>query len=290
MKTNLECIPCIIRQTVDTVRYSTDDPNLQRAVVNRVLHFLYNASLEVTPPELGKKVYHIISNNTRNKDPYREMKHSYNQSALEIYDDLSKLIDQDSNPLEMAAKLAIMGNIIDYGVTNNPISIQQVITDSKKIEFSINHLDYLLKDLRRDTNILYLADNAGEIVFDKLLLETFRHSFPGKEFNITVVVRGGPIIDDATKEDAEFTRMNEVARVIDNGDDTPGTLLKYVSDEMRKYYDQAELIISKGQGNYETLDQEKKLMYFLLKVKCPIIAKNICAKEGDTVLKCNKYD
>jgi len=135
-----------------------------------------------------------------------------------------------------------------------------------------------------------LADNAGEIVFDKLFIETIRRSFPAKEFDITVVVRGEPIINDATKEDTEFIRMNEVARVINNGDDTPGTLLKYVSAEMKRYYDQAELIISKGQGNYETLDQEKKLIYFLLKVKCPLIAKNIGAKEGDTILKCNKYD
>lgn len=290
MKADLECVPCMIRQTIDTARYSTDDPNLQRAVVNRVLHFLYNASLEVTPPELGKKVYHIINNNTRKKDPYREMKHSYNRSALEIYDELKRLIDQYSNPLEIAAKLAIVGNTIDYGVTNNPISIHQVIMESKKIDFSINHFDYLLKDLRRETNILYLTDNAGEIVFDKLLLETIHQSFPSKEFNITVGVRGGSIINDATREDAEFIRMNEVARVIDNGDDTPGTLLKYVSAEMKRYYDQAELIISKGQGNYGTLDQEKKLIYFLLKVKCPLIAKNIGAKEGDTVMKCNKYD
>jgi len=183
----------------------------------------------------------------------------------------------------MAIKVAIAGNIIDFGVNNrisSGFNIEEELEDTLEQDFAI--FDYAdFKDALKDVDeILYLADNTGEIVFDRVLIEEL-----GKR--VIYVVRDKPIINDATMEDALFCKMDKVARVISSGCDAPGTILRYCSKEFLTYYSRAKLIISKGQGNYETLSEEKKPVFFLLKTKCSIIANDLGCKTGDIILKAN---
>ena len=133
-------------------------------------------------------------------------------------------------------------------------------------------------DAANAQDILYLADNAGEIVFDRLLIE----QLPMQK--ITVVVKGFPIINDATMEDAVAAGLTEIVSVIDNGSDAPGTILEICSDAFVSRFEQADLIITKGQGNYETLSDIDKNIYFILKAKCPVIASDLGCPIGQMVL------
>jgi uncharacterized protein with ATP-grasp and redox domains len=288
MKMELDCISCTVRQLMKTVRFVTEDPDLQRRVINKTFQFLEKASFEVPPPELASHIYRIIGDVTGNGDPYRKIKDEYNRSALRVYDELKSHIFESRDPFGTAARLAIAGNGIDYGTGQNPVSVRQVIEDMDTGEFHINHIDSLVRDLRQASKILYIADNAGEIVFDKLLIETIREFCTNGEVEITLVVRGKPVINDATMNDALDVGMDEVARVIDNGSDVPGTILKFSSSELRRCFEKSDLIISKGQGNYETLHAEEKLIYYLLIVKCPVTGGHLGATKGDFVLKCNR--
>jgi len=287
LKAELECFPCIIQQTVSYVRHFINDRNLQRAITNRVLHLLYETSLDITPPEIGKKVYRLIKNITRNEDPFQEIRQKDNQTILKMYQKLKNIIYNNGDPIKTAAKLAIAGNLIDYGANNGKIHMDLISKKINQVDLAVNHLGGFLKDLNRIDHVLYLADNAGELVLDKLFIEMIRRFHTSNDFAITVVVRGKPVINDAIIDDAQYIGMDKVANVIDNGDDAPGTILKNCSTEMKKYYDEADLIISKGQGNYETLSDENKLIYFFLQAKCPIIANNIGVQVGDLVLMKN---
>jgi len=285
MKTELDCIPCFVRQTLETVRYATAYSDLQRSVFNEVLLFLKDADFDLSPPEIGRHICYLIKAITGSDDPYSKIKERDNLSALEVYGYLKRLAYHSANPLELGAKLAVAGNMIDFGANQRPKRIEDVLSALDKMSFFINHFESLVRDLRDAQKILYLADNAGEIVFDKFFLEMIRRNLSnGEDLDITVAVRGKPIINDATKSDAFAIGMDEVAGVIDNGDDTPGTVLDRTSAVFRRYVDKADLIISKGQGNYETLDTSEKPIYFLFQVKCPVLAGKIKANEGEFVI------
>jgi len=128
-------------------------------------------------------------------------------------------------------------------------------------------------------DILYLADNAGEIVFDRLLIE----QMPLKK--VTLAVKGAPIINDATMKDAEATGLTELVEVIDNGSDAPGTILEDCSEAFRQRFDEADMVIAKGQGNYETLSEADKDIFFVLKAKCSVIARDLGCQVGSLILQ-----
>ena len=288
MKSEFECIPCILRQTIEATRLSVKNENQQRLVINKVLHFLQNANYEVSPPELGKYIFDIICETTGNNDPYRELKIKYNKFALEKYGLFKKLIYLHNDPVLLAAKLAVSGNLIDFSKKESEHQISRIIENIHKMEFLINDYHLFMEDILNAKNILYLTDNAGEIVFDKIFIEVLQRFYPERAQKFTVVVRGAPIINDATMDDALLINLDAIASVIDNGDRAPATVLHNVSKEMKKYYDNADLIISKGQGNFETLHNEEKLIYFMFRIKCPIIAKELNLTESGMVLKRNK--
>jgi len=287
MKTDLACIPCILQQTIDTVELSSDDPEVKKQAVDKILSYLKTIDYKVPPPVLGKRVYEILNEITGNPDPYRDIKIRYNEISMGLYDDLRRIVLQNEDPINTAAKLAVAGNVIDFGVRNREVHVEQILDSIHTLSFSIDDFDLFINDLKKSKKIVYLADNAGEIVFDRLFVEMLQRFYPERGFNFTVVVRGAPIINDATMEDAEMIGLTDMANVISNGDNAPATDLLRVSPEMKKAYDAADIIISKGMGNYETLDLEDRLIYYLLKVKCPTIAKQISAEEGSLVFKRN---
>jgi uncharacterized protein with ATP-grasp and redox domains len=233
-----------------------------------------------TPPEMGQRIHRMIRELTGCNDPYREFKHWANSSALELLPKLRGLIEDADDPVEMALRISIAGNVIDFGAKPQmgEINVRDAIDESLVLPLD-GDLEEFRDAVSMANDILYLLDNSGEIVFDGLLIE-----YLGAK-NITAVVRGAPVINDSTMVDAEECGITKLVAVIDNGSDVPGTLLDECSDEFRRRFDAADLIIAKGQGNYETLSEADADIFFILKVKCAVIAKDIGCDVGSMVLK-----
>jgi len=281
MKTYLDCIPCFFRQGLEAARMVTGNEEKQREVLDRIAEELPQISVNSTPPEMGRKIHKIVRRITGSSDPYREIKDKYNKIALGLYPELRERVRKAKDPLLMSIRVAIAGNIIDFGVKTH-IDIEKEVEEILKQDFAI--FDYIpfKKVLGHTDELLYIADNSGEVVFDRIMIELIIEKLNKK---VTYAVREKPIINDATIEDALFCGIDKVARVISSGSDGPGTFLFLATNEFRSYFNRVKLIISKGQGNYETLSEEDKPIFFLLKAKCPVIAKDLGCKAGDIVLK-----
>ncbi len=284
MKTFLECVPCLVGQALGAVRFVTDDELIHEEVLRKVMAKASEMDLSMTPPEMGQEIHRLIRQITGNKDPYRDIKDYSNQLALQIYPRLKERVGHSADSFETAVRVAIAGNIIDFAKMNDldDAKIHQAIEDSFTATLSKSAVNDLRNAIDKSKNILYIGDNAGEIVFDRLLLE----QLPCEK--IMFVVRGSPVINDATMEDAHKTGLSEVVKVIDNGSDAPGTIVETCSEQFRKCFDEADLIIAKGQGNYETLSDVDKDIFYLFKVKCPVIAKDAGEKVGNLVLQRKK--
>jgi uncharacterized protein with ATP-grasp and redox domains len=288
MKSEMNCIPCILRQTIETVQLAVQDEAIQKKTVQAVLRYLEGVDYNISPPALGKHVYQMIYEMTGNKDPFYYIKQRYNTLILSIYDDLKKIVFQNPEPVQTAAKLAVAGNTIDFGAPLRELQIEKLIHNIHDLHFEIDHFEQFILDLKSAKKVLYLADNAGEIVFDRLFIEMLNRYYPEIGLQFTVVVRGAPVLNDATMDDARIVGLDRYARIIHNGDNAPATILSNVSEEMKREYESADIIISKGMGNYETLDEETRLIYYLLRVKCPLVAKRIKSSEGSLVFKRNE--
>ena len=282
MRTFLDCVPCFIRQTLDASRLATDDEQIQESIMRSVLKKAYELPFSHSPPFMGREIHRIIRSLGNTSDPYRSIKDHSNREAMDLLPGLRERIDASPSPFETALRIAIAGNIIDFGVISNhsEISLVKVIEKTLVQPFAVTHVARLSEQLQEADRILYIADNAGEIVLDRLLLE----QLPLEKTILSV--RGAPIINDATVEDARFAGITDLVRVIDNGNDAPGTLLEQCSEEFLETFHSADLIIAKGQGNYETLsDCGKQGLFFLLKAKCIFIARSIGCQVGSIVVK-----
>ena len=271
MKTYLDCIPCFFRQALAAVRMSTDDEIIHRRVLNSVSIMIPDLALNATPPEIAQQVYRIVYEITGNNDPYLEAKKCANKSAMSRYARMKDIVDDSIDALETSCKLAVAGNAIDLGAQAEYGSIDSIIKDSLGYQLDQEHYHKFKESVDQSSLILYVADNAGEIVFDRILIEQLLQI---KKSKIVFVVREKPIINDATLDDALQVGLNKVATIISNGSDAPATILSQCSPEMRSYYRAADLIISKGQGNYESLSDRSENIFFLFKVKCPVVARD----------------
>jgi len=283
MKIFFDCIPCFIRQALDSARLATPDEAVQERVLREALRAGAEMDLRQTPPAMGQRIHRAIREFTGQADPYREIKDWSNRIALTLYPRLRTWVDDSNRPMETAIRLVIAGNVIDFGVNSHLSETQVRESITHALSAPLNgDVEGFCSALSGADRILYLADNAGEIVFDRLLIEQLP---PGK---VTVAVKGFPAINDATLADAEVAGIQQVAEVIDNGSDAPGTILDDCSESFRDRFDKADLIIAKGQGNYETLSEVDKNIYFLLKAKCPVIARDIGCLEGAMILEHSK--
>ncbi|MDY6971655.1 MAG: ARMT1-like domain-containing protein [Thermodesulfobacteriota bacterium] len=282
MKTYLDCLPCFLSQALKVARMITDDQEVHREILARVMGELSHLSLEASPPEIAQTVYSLIKRITRNGDPYQEAKKEQNELALDLYPSFKETIARSEDPLFLSLKLAIAGNIIDLGVRKKIDDIKEEIYSTLNAPLAVNHYSQFKRALDQSGSLLYLGDNAGEIVFDKILIEEIGKV---KKIKVFFVVRGSPIINDATLEDAERVGMGAVAEVVSNGFDAPATLLSRSSPEISKLFSRADMVISKGQGNYESLSDENAKIFFLLKAKCAVVARDLGVNEGDAILK-----
>ena len=283
MKIYLDCIPCFARQAVEAAEMSTDDPALREKIVREALKIASIIPFDKTPPHMGMEIHRIIRKTVGDIDPYKELKIKYNQKAMEIYPELKRLVQESKDKIEAASRIAIAGNIIDFGITGtkNEIDLMKTVKETLVQPFAINDIDSFKRDLETAGKIVYLADNAGEIVFDKVLIE----EIPGYKERVTLAVKGHPVINDATFEDARQTGLTDMVKVIENGSDAPGTILDSCSPDFIEELEKADLVIAKGQGNYETLSESEYNVYFLLKAKCPVIARDLRVNVGDIILK-----
>ncbi len=252
--------------------------------MRELLTVVRDMDLRETPPQMGQRIHRKIRELTGDVDPYRVIKGQFNRVALELYPSLVQRIEASDDPFETAVRLAIAGNSIDLaaysGMTASAVT--GIIEDAshKPITGSI---DELRDAINRSGNILYLGDNAGEIVFDRLLIEQLPRE------RITFAVRGRPVLNDATLADAEAVGLTELVDVIDNGSDVPGTILEDCSPVFRDRFARADLIIAKGMGNYETLSgMDGAPIVFLLIAKCPIVARDLGCDLGTYVIRCGR--
>ena len=290
MKTYLDCIPCFFKQALEAARLSGAGPITQRKILNELAMALPGIPLTASPPEIGKTVYGLVKKITRKKDPYGKIKSKSNKLALALYGRLKDKVRHSRDSLLKAVELAIAGNIIDYGVKNTlnvEKEIKRILDQEDKAilkeEKRLFNYREFKRSLGKAETVLYLADNAGETVFDRILIEEINKIYRDKR--IVYAVRGKPIINDALAKDARVCGIGKIAKVVSSGLDVPGTVLKFSSKNFRRTFKKAGMVISKGQGNFEALSSEKKEdLFFLFMAKCPVVAKHLSCNVGDITL------
>jgi len=268
MKFQIDCVQCVIRLLIDAVKTMphTADP---ARLVQRSLGCLASVSLDRTPPAVFRDVFDSLRGQSGVEDPYRAWKSRFNQYVLEHFDLLQSTINNSDHPLHTALALSIAGNIIDVAVAI-PIHddvIQRAIRTALETSLSAQTIRAFRADIERAERILYLGDNCGEIVFDMLLIGQLPRE------KITYVVRGQPILNDVTMADAREVGMTQLVDVIDNGAGAPGTILDLCNRPFLDEFNRADCIIAKGMGNLETLFESPRNIYFLLQVKCLVLAR-----------------
>jgi damage-control phosphatase, subfamily I len=283
MKSQLDCIPCFTRQALDAVSLVVEDPDQREILLRRLLQEISKATWQESPPAMGQRIHRIIRKELACPDPYAAIKTQMNEMAARLVPAMRERIEHHANPREAAVRVAIGGNLLDTG-SQSQISADELPAHLETIWHEPLHgsLDGFFSAVEEARSILYLADNAGEIVFDRLLLE---HLPTDK---VTLVVRGAPVLNDVTRADADTAGIPELVPVIDNGSDAPGTILEDCSAEFRKRFDEADLIIAKGQGNFETLSDIDKPIFFLFTVKCPLVAEHVQEPVGGLVVKAGR--
>lgn len=279
MKVHLDCFPCFLRQSIIALRLGTKDEALQERILKRILEDIEKADTS-KPPAHATTFIHRKIRQLLGKDPFKGIKSEYNQLALRLYPALKKTVEASPDPLWTASRLAIAGNVIDFGIFTS-VDIEGTI--DKALNHPITLDDYpAFRDAIANTDeILYLIDNSGEIVFDRILIETLT----ALSKKVKAVVKGSPIINDSTMEDAEEVSLTDTCEVIDNGSDAVGTILEWTSPSFQVAFDKAQLIISKGQGNFETLVNSKKKIFFLFQSKCDVVSKELGLSKDSMLLK-----
>lgn len=273
MKTDVDCLVCFLKQTLRVARLTGVSKDRQGVIVKEIASMLQNVDMSKSPPATVEAIYRKIAELTGVEDPYLEQKNQSNELALRMLPRLQQELSDNENALEMAIRIAIAGNIIDYGAFDT-VDIDEAFPKCLESNFAVNDLSYLKERLEKivpGETVLYLTDNCGEIVYDSLLLD-YIHRKGGA---ITIAVKEGPIINDALVEDALFAGLEKYGRIISNGSRCPGTVLEKCSVPFRTFYQDADIVISKGQGNFESLSTASRDIYFLLTVKCTVAARHM---------------
>lgn len=277
MKTYIDCYPCLLRQALRAARLVHANEAQLNQLMQQTLSLLQHQPENATPPEIAYQIQRMIQQNISENDPYLEKKQLSTMQSLLLYPEMKQMVSQSSDPLAMAIRISIAGNIIDYGVSDQIADLRQtlerivnqpyVIDDSNAFRTLLKSVDYLL----------FLADNAGETVFDRVLIEEL-------PLPVIYAVKDRPILNDATMEDAISAGLNTCATLISTGSQAQGIILSLCSQEFHQTFNQAPLIIAKGQANYETLsDNPLQKIFFLLQVKCPVLGLDFGAPEGSIV-------
>lgn len=281
MKVSVDCVHCYLKQAVSCMTMAGLDEDAQHEILFRIMDLVKGFNRNATPAENSTyavlKTYALMGID----DPYKEVKRQSNDLALELYPRLRQMLEEYEDRLYTALKIAVAGNVIDLGIRRS-FDVEGELRYSLDTGFSKDHYDVFKEKLQKVDEVLFLGDNAGEIVFDRVLVEVLIEL--GKR--VTYVVKEGPVLNDSTMEDAIYVGMDRVAKVITTGSRFLGVSFKHMSPEFASALNRAPLIISKGQANFESLEQYEPArgrVFFLLKIKCEEVAKAAGARLGDLV-------
>lgn len=279
MRTDLECLPCFFGQITRTLKHAGVNGDRGRSIARRAGEIVAGASLDEVPARTSTLIHRLLRSES-GVDPYQEVKTTYNRIALDLLPELMRTAASMPDRLEGGVRAAIAGNVIDFGIYDH-IDLRRSIEESSQLELPRDSFDAFRHAVEIAGRILYLCDNAGEIVFDRVLLRILQEQ--GKY--VTVAVKGAPVINDATLKDAAEAGITEYTELIDNGSDGIGTLLESCSERFLNAFRSADMIISKGQANFETLEQtHDPRLFFLFKIKCPVVGRALGRENGDIVL------
>ena len=279
MKTFLDCMPCFVRQALDAARRASADPAVHERVVRDVLGWAHAMDMDGPPPLLGRRIQARLRQVLDDDDPYQAVKAEQNRMAMVLLPDLRARLAADPDPFGLALRLAIAGNVIDLGASASvsPDDLRKAVDQALR-QPVCGDPGAFRGAVEAAQDILYVADNAGEIVFDRLLIERLP---PGR---VTLAVRGRPVLNDATRQDARVAGLDAIVPIVDSGSDVPGTWLPACSDDFVRRFAAADLVIAKGQGNYETLSDFAAPVFFLFRAKCPVIAEHAGVPIGAHVV------
>jgi uncharacterized protein with ATP-grasp and redox domains len=285
MRYSMECLPCLLNQGIRVARLYLENEEEQRILLKSIIAEIAVMDHNASAPYIAHKVHRALKEALQNPDPYQKEKLYYNQEMLKLEDDFSQLAETAIDPLDVALKLAAAGNIIDFGpgydLSRN--NVLKAVKDSMEKDYSQEVFVSLVSALKDANKLLYLGDNAGEIVFDKIFIRTIKEYYP--HLQIDFATRGEPIMNDVTEEDAYMVGIDTYANIINNGTDIPGTILEHCSDSFVNVFNEADVIISKGQGNFESLyGNGYNNLYYIFLCKCDLFMDRFGARRNDLVL------
>lgn len=279
MKSDSSCFPCMVKQAHSTAVQGVPDEDKRWEVLTLSSAVLPDLSRDDSPAYNSSLLIHKVCEHLGMEDPYADVKKQMNEKALGLIGQVKEKIKSSENKLEAAVRLSVAGNVLDAGI-GHEAGLEETMESALSDGYARFEYDAFQEKLSSSQRILYLLDNAGELVFDKLVIDGLRSQ--GKM--VVAAVKGGPILNDATREDAEQAGLDKSAKVIDTGNNFVGVVRDKCSDMFLKVLDSADMVIAKGQGNYETLDQEGERFFFILKAKCPYIARCLDIEENQLAL------
>jgi len=265
-----ECAVCILNQIIRATNYMDLDKNKSDLIFKEALRKTFETGYSgMTPPFYSGKIYDAVAGLTGNGDPYKKLRKEQNDLILNNIELFRNRIGGSDDPLFTSLFYSLLGNIIDYGGVEI-FDTEQIFNDLDGIEIRVNDYDKLKEKLESAASILIISDNAGEAVFDMLFMEQLK--LKSSELKITYGVRSGPAINDVIKEDAEYIGIGEYAEIVETGSTYAGTMISHSDPDFVEIYKSSDIVISKGQGNFETLEMETgKDIFFVFKVKCKIV-------------------
>ncbi len=280
MKTYLDCLPCMMQQALNAGRAATDNEYAIKRLLDKTASFISSVPMDIPPPEIASHIYRFVKEETGNHDAYKHHKALHIKEALALYSELQNIIAGSDDPLLAAVRLSIAGNVIDLGV-HQQFNILEEVKQIVNKAFGIDDYQVFKQKVSTSNWILYIGDNSGESVFDRLLIQQIARK-------TIYIVRDVPVINDVTYDDAIASGLADVAEIRSSGCSAPGLILDQCTEEFVQIFDSAPMVIAKGQGNYEGLSQCKRDVFFLLKAKCHVIARDLAVQKGDIVLKYKK--
>lgn len=267
MKINSFCLTCLIQMQESQVR-KFDDEEKKMKYMREVLAFLSSCNPDLSAPALVKPLSRIYEKYWGRRDSMDEVKKEFNDFLLSMEEDLEMQIRKHNDPLEAALCFARTGNYIDYAAVKDisKDKLLELFEEQEQAGLEKNEYRLFLKDMEQASKLVYLTDNCGEVALDKIALKMIREKYP--DLDVTAVVRGEPVVNDADLDAARCVGLDRVVKVLGNGSGIAGTDLDDISDEARREIETADVIISKGQGNFETIHGCGLNIYYLFLCKC----------------------
>ncbi len=274
------CLPCLFAQAQRAAKIASNSKETEQKVLNLAKEILSNYKDYENAPHLAQAIYKAVEGFAKEDDPFKEIKKKDIYEAKELVPVLKDFISGSENTLYAALKVGAVGNNLDSAVVRN-IDIKECIKEELQRPFTVCDIDVLKEKLKTAKTVLIVGDNSGEAVFDGVFMD----NFPNLTFYYAV--RSAPIINDITLAEVPHTNIDKKAQVFASGSCAPGSVLSQCSEKFKAILKESDIVISKGQGNFESLSEVKNI-FFLLKTKCPVIASRFGVETGSYVFKYNK--